>query len=242
MASGLQRLESERLWDQAFSQLRDALYAGRFEPGSVLSLRTLAETFGTSITPVRDAVARLITLGILERGARNAAVVPFACSSRLRDLTLVRCELEGLAAREAAKRADRTSTGVLEKQLDEMKSFIARGDFGTYLDAHRRFHFQIYAMADIPILSETIENLWLRCGPVLSFVVPEYVRSLKGTDHHAAVVGAIRQGDATTAEAEIVADIQEATAYLNSLADENGRIGRPGYDIIDLTAVDEKGA
>lgn len=228
MAGGLQRLESERLWDQAFMQLRDALYAGRFEPGVALSLRTLAESFGTSITPVRDAVSRLVTLGILERGPRNAAVVPFISTRHLRDLTLVRCELEGLAAREAAKNADRISANALARQLEEMRRLIAREDFATYLDAHRRFHFQIYAMANVPILSETIETLWLRCGPVLSFVVPEYVKSLKGTDHHTAVLGAIRQGDEATAEAEIVADIREAAAYLNTLADENGRICRPG--------------
>ena len=55
MTTALKRIEREPLWDLAHAQLRDALLAGRFEPGTVLTLRALAESFGTSITPVRDA-------------------------------------------------------------------------------------------------------------------------------------------------------------------------------------------
>jgi DNA-binding GntR family transcriptional regulator len=72
-----------------------------------------------------------------------------------------------------------------------------------------------------------IKNLWLRCGPALSFVVPEYVLSLKGTDHHTAALDAILRGDGKTAEDEIAADIAEAAAYLATLADKDGRLRKP---------------
>ena len=74
--TALKRIEREPLWDLAHSQLQDALLAGRFEPGTVLTLRSLAESFGTSITPVRDAVTRLVAQGVLQQGARNSAIVP----------------------------------------------------------------------------------------------------------------------------------------------------------------------
>ena len=51
--TALKRIEREPLWDLAHTQLQDALLAGRFQPGTVLTLRSLAESFGTSITPVR---------------------------------------------------------------------------------------------------------------------------------------------------------------------------------------------
>jgi len=224
----LSKLDREPLWDRAHTQLRDSLLAGRFEPGSALTLRHLAEIFGTSITPVRDAVSRLVAQGVLQQGPRNAALVPDVRAGALRDLMIVRCELEGRAAREAALRADAAGVKALEDLLERMRTLIALRQMETYLDVHRHFHFALYSLSGIPILSEMIENLWLRCGPVLSFVIPEYVLRLKGTDHHTAALDAIRRGDGAVAEQEIIADIEEAGRYLLGLADASGRIRRIG--------------
>lgn len=82
-------------------------------------------------------------------------------------------------------------------------------------------------MARMPILYEMIEGLWLRCGPALSFVIPDYVHLLKGTDHHVRVLDALSQNDPAAAETEIVSDIEEAGQYLMGLTDSEGRIRRP---------------
>lgn len=232
-ASGpLKKIEREPLWDLAQTQLRDALLAGRFEPGRRLTLRELATIFGTSITPVRDAVTRLIAQGILEQGPRSSAVVPDVRADALMDLIVVRTALEGRAAREAARNATPAGLARLEKHLERMEALIAERQLDVYLDWHRRFHFGIYQMAGVPVLFDMIQSVWLRCGPALSFVIPQYVLSLKGTDHHRAVVEAIRVGDGQHAEREIVADISEAAAYLLSLSDSEGRI-RPAADPAD---------
>lgn len=226
-AAKLKKIEREPLWDLAHVQLRDALLAGHFAPGRALPLRDLAQTFGISITPVRDAVTRLVAQGVLQQGPRNSAVVPHLTVEELRHLTLVRCELEGRAAREAAARPDGAALARLDRQLATMRDLIAKRELDTYLDVHRAFHFGIYALAKIPILQEMIENLWLRCGPVLSFVVPDYVLLRKGSDHHAAALAALSRGDPATAETEIVADIEEASRYLVSLADRDGLLRPP---------------
>lgn len=223
----LQPVERETLWDQVYAQLRDALFAGKFEPGSRLVLRDLAELLGTSITPVRDAVARLVANGTLARGPRNTALVPDVGAVDLQHLIIVRTELEGRAAREASKHADEDGVAVLDKRLAQMRKLIAEGHLGAYLDLHRQFHFGIYEMAQMPILYDMIEGLWLRCGPALSFVIPDYVRLLKGTDHHRRLIEALRNHHADAAERAIVSDIEEAGQYLLSLADEQGRIRRP---------------
>jgi DNA-binding GntR family transcriptional regulator len=82
-------------------------------------------------------------------------------------------------------------------------------------------------MARMPVLYEMIEGLWLRCGPALSFVIPDYVNLLKGTDRHVRVLDALSQNDPATAEAEIVSDIEEAGQYLIGLTDSDGHIRRP---------------
>ena len=222
-----QPVERETLWDQVYAQLRDALLAGKYEPGGRMVLRELADSLGTSITPVRDAVARLVTGGVLELGPRNTAVVPDVSAETFGHLVVIRTELEGRAVREAASRRDVAGVAQLKERMTEMRSLIADGDLGPYLDLHRQFHFGIYRMARMPVLQEMIESVWLRCGPVLSFVIPHYVRQLKGTDHHLRLLNALADGDAETAEAEIVEDIEEAGKYLLSLADDAGRIRRP---------------
>jgi DNA-binding GntR family transcriptional regulator len=223
----LQTIEREHLWDQVYAQLRDALFAGKFEPGGRLVLRELANTLGTSITPVRDAVARLVANGVLELGPRNTALVPDVGVETLRELIIVRTELEGRAAREAARHADAASVAVLRKQLAQMRKLITNKKLDAYLDLHRQFHFGIYKMARMPVLYEMIEGLWLRCGPALSFVIPDYVNLLKGTDRHVRVLDALSQNDPATAEAEIVSDIEEAGQYLIGLTDSDGHIRRP---------------
>jgi len=223
----LQPVERDTLWDQVYVQLRNALFAGKFEPGSRLVLRDLAELLGTSITPVRDAMARLVANGTLERGPRNTALVPDVGAVDMRHLIIVRSELEGRAAREAALNSDEAGIILLKKRLAQMRKLIADGHLDAYLDLHRQFHFGIYEMARIPILHNMIESLWLRCGPALSFVIPDYVRLLKGTDHHLQLIDALTRHDPDAAEKAIVSDIEEAGQYLQSLADEQGRIRRP---------------
>ena len=231
--TALKRIEREPLWDLAHAQLRDGLLAGRFAPGTVLTLRSLAESFGTSITPVRDAVTRLVAQGVLQQGPRNAAIVPHLTARELADLTVVRCALEGRAAREAALRCNAAGLERLASLLATMQSLIAAKNLESYLDFHRQFHFEIYAMSGVPILVDTIENMWLRCGPVLSFVIPEYVVLLKGWDHHTAALKAITAGDADAAEREIVADITEAAHYLEGLAGPHGQLQRPLREVIE---------
>jgi DNA-binding GntR family transcriptional regulator len=153
--------------------------------------------------------------------------VPDVGAVDLRHLIIVRTELEGRAAREAAINADEPSIAVQHKRLSQMRKLISQSQLGAYLDLHRQFHFGIYQMARIPILYDMIEGLWLRCGPALSFVIPDYVHLLKGTDHHLQLIDALRKHDADAAERAIVADIEEAGQYLLSLADEQGRIRRP---------------
>ena len=225
--TALKRIEREPLWDLAHAQLQDALLAGRFAPGTVLTLRSLAESFGTSITPVRDAVTRLVAQGVLQQGPRNSAIVPNLTRHELAHLTVVRCALEGRAAREAAFNRNEAALQRLQARLATMQALIADRKLESYLAHHRKFHFEIYAMSGIGILVETIENMWLRCGPALSFVIPDYVVLLKGWDHHTAALKAIAAGDAAAAEQAIIADITGAATYLESLAGPDGQLRRP---------------
>ena len=201
--------------------------AGRSQPGASLTLRHLAESFGISITPVRDAVTRLVAQGILQLGPRNSAIVPHLTAGELKHITVIRCALEGRAARQAAQNPDQKARERLKSRLATMRALIRDRKLESYLDHHRQFHFEIYAMSGIPMLVDMIENMWLRCGPALSFVIPQYVLSLRGSDHHTAALDGILNGDPDAAEAAVIADITEAANYLAQLADTTGRLVKP---------------
>ena len=108
-----------------------------------------------------------------------------------------------------------------------MKALIRDQNLDAYLDLHRRFHFELYALARMPILEGLIENIWLRCGPVLTYVIPDYVLLEKGSDLHTAALSALRTGDADAAATAIRQDIREAGRYIAGLADAAGLIADP---------------
>lgn len=228
---GFRPIDRSALWDRAYHALREELLGGRLVPGQRLLLRDLAAGLGVSLTPVRDAVNRLIAERVLERGSSGqggGAIVPMMRAVDFEELALIRGDLEGRAATRAAEIATTADVKRLISVLDQMRRLISNGQLQDYLALHRRFHFELYALACMPVLAELIESLWLRCGPVLSYVIPDYVLQLKGTDLHAAAVDALRRSDGGAASIAIRKDISEAGLYIAGLADENGMIRPPG--------------
>jgi DNA-binding GntR family transcriptional regulator len=216
----LQPIERDTLWDRAYAALREALLTGRYEPGHRILLRDVAAELGISLTPVRDAVNHLIAERILRRGTGGqggGAVVPEVDANQLRQLLIMRAELEGRATQEAAAHVTPADVDILRGLLADMKRLIDVEGHQGYLDVHRRFHFHIYGLSGLDIIEDTIETLWLRCGPVLNLVLPEYVPYLKRMDYHAEAVGALARGDADGAAHAIRCDILEAGRYIQAL-------------------------
>src|SRR5688500_18343096 len=97
----LKPVERSTLWDGAYASLKSALLAGRLAPGERLVLRKVADDLGISLTPVRDAVNRLIAEKVLERGSvgpAGGAIVPLLTADQFSQLMTVRSSLEPMAA------------------------------------------------------------------------------------------------------------------------------------------------
>src|SRR3954470_18965844 len=86
------------LQNQVFERLRRGLMVGAFVPGQVMSLRKLANGFGTSPMPIREALTRLVVVNALEETTNGSVCVPRLTSGRLAELFSVRELLEGAAA------------------------------------------------------------------------------------------------------------------------------------------------
>src|SRR5215204_92865 len=97
------RIERVTLAERVYAELRDLLMAGELAPGQKMSLRSVAETLGVSMMPVREAVSRLVADQSLEVLPNRAVRVPLMNLARFRELTTVRLAVAGFAAEPAAR-------------------------------------------------------------------------------------------------------------------------------------------
>ncbi|MDB5511432.1 MAG: GntR family transcriptional regulator, partial [Enterovirga sp.] len=96
------RLERVTLGDRVYDELRELIIGGELAPGDKLSLRSVAETLGVSIMPVREAVSRLVADEALEVLPNRAVTIPVMTRAKFRELTRIRLVIECFAAEQAA--------------------------------------------------------------------------------------------------------------------------------------------
>ena len=157
------KLELETLSDKAYLEIRKALMSGKFVPGDLLVIRTLAETYGISATPMRDALQRLVAEKSLEMLSNRTIVVPHLTAGTFLELRFIRTALEGLAAALAAPNMREKEIERLEALIAAMDDDIAANDPRSYLAHNKTIPLSaLFARAKSPLLLQLIENLWTR--------------------------------------------------------------------------------
>lgn len=199
---------------RVYAQLREAIMTGRFAPGQLLSLRSVAEAVGSSTMPVRAALTRLQAEGALIDGPGRALMVPPMTLDLLEELRDVRIALEGAVARRAASRMTCAHLASLQEIFDEMNAHVEAGDAAAYLRTNFRFHSVIYAHGASDITQSTIQNLWMRIGPFLNLVAPDIPHMRRSMVAHRHIVEALWRGDGEGARAGIEDDIGDAATDL----------------------------
>ena len=125
----------------AYGLILDAIDIGVYKPGDRLVESELAERFGVSRTPIREALQRLETQSLLSRDGRSLIVASLD-HSQMAELYVVRSELEGLAARLAARHATIEEKRVLQDMVNDDYKIV--DDPSALSRANRRFHKQIH--------------------------------------------------------------------------------------------------
>ena len=216
--SPLAQVGKDNLSARVYGQLRTALMDGQFEPGERLTIAALAGAFGTSTTPVREAIFRLVSEHALEMRAATAVHVPQLEPARLREVQLIRVELEGAAAGHAA-------AVITPKQLDGLvavhEAFLtaAATDPAQASLRNRDFHFALLRIAGLPLVESIVENAWVLMGPFLRlFHVHIPRRQMTSGEHrHHDVLGALRRRDAAGARVAIQEDIRWGNVLIDAL-------------------------
>lgn len=214
------------LSDGIYRQLRMALISGAYRPGERINISRLAERFGTSVTPVREAIFQLVRENALEFRAGHQPRVPVLDVDHYIMIRETRVPVERLAARLAAPRL--TVEALL--RLEELhRDFVAQERAQNWhgaLAANRAFHFMIYNESDNPTLVRVIENLWLIAGPTAAQQYPSFLNAQSEPHHHMLFIAAVREGAFDDAAEELVNDLREGSFRIVSyLKRRNGAEG-----------------
>jgi DNA-binding GntR family transcriptional regulator len=218
----LARVERETMQEQVYQKLRDALMQGRFSPGDTMTLRALAEAFGTSPMPIREALRKLVAEQALMLLPNRTVIVPAITTERLDEFRRIRIALEGMVTEEAARRITSAEVERLRNLSEEITAAGIVGDVKRYLSKNQEFHMTIYRAAALPTARRMIENLWLQIGPALNFLLtrdnagPGINPAGKSNAHHRDAVTALERRDPAAARQAIVMDISDATDYIRN--------------------------
>jgi DNA-binding GntR family transcriptional regulator len=207
-----------------YDALRDRLTEGRFVPGQKLTFRTIAAELGVSLTPVREALRRLVAEGGFEMRPNRSVRVPLMTRAKILELRDIRIAVESLAAAKAALLATPRQVTELRRIARELAAARARGDTVADRQKIRAFHFALYAIANQPALLRVIEGLWLQTGPYMNLMYPDYISRARGPAARQRIIAALAAHDATTARREIADDLRHALTYIADLADDAGNI------------------
>ncbi|MFI4986120.1 MAG: GntR family transcriptional regulator [Alphaproteobacteria bacterium] len=197
------------LHDDIYAALRQALIVGDLVPGQAFSIRTLAERFGTSLIPVRDALKRLVAERGLAMLPNRTLCVPRMTRQRFQELLQVRLSLETMLARRATEFIGVEAIQELDGINGEMQDAVPKDDVKRYLIANQRFHFGLYGAARSAVTFPIVESLWMQVGPFLNGVFTS-VGTRHARDNHTEVLKALRRRDAVAVGSAIGGDLADA--------------------------------
>jgi DNA-binding GntR family transcriptional regulator len=202
--------------------LREMIMTGDLAPGVPLRQRDLADRFGVSPTPVREAIRMLESEGLIKTDSHKSSTVKEPDSGAAQDRYRIRAALEGLAANLAASK-------ITDEDLAQLVSLNERLKDASLSDAeirdiNRQLHFHIYLIAGSPLLLSLMRLLWQ------SFPHgPQYLRPRKESlAEHRQLIEALGRRDSEAAQAITQVHILGAIPYVvNSPTEQRMRSKQP---------------
>jgi DNA-binding GntR family transcriptional regulator len=206
------------LGDEVAERLREAIDSGQFAGGTHLVERRLADQLGVSHVPVREALARLETEGLVERLPRRGTRVAVMTQKDLDDLSELRAVLESYVLERAQQRWNERDERALRRVVEQMREAAEKGNTERLFALDVRFHEQLWAMTDSRPLQELVARLRARINRFLR-AATSTLDPAGLTDHadkHGELLDAIASGDPDRARAAMVEHVQVARARIET--------------------------
>ena len=202
----------------AYALILEAIDVGMYKPGDRLVEIELAEKFGVSRTPVREALQRLETQSLLTRDGRSL-IVSSLDHNEMAELYVVRAELEGLAAQLAAQHASQEEIKVLQDMVDQDRNLME--DANALSRANKRFHKQLHLASHNRFLVQQLDLVYRSMALLATTSLAVEGRPEVALDEHQAIVTGISDRDGTAAREAVRVHLSEAfvTRLKNSQAE-----------------------
>ncbi|WP_146347475.1 GntR family transcriptional regulator [Phaeobacter marinintestinus] len=191
-----------------YQRLKAQILFGDMAPGQAVTIQGLTESLGAGMTPVREAIRRLISDGALTFQGNRRVKVPEMTVADVEQVTFVRTSIEAELARRATKNMDADTIQSLENIDSRLDAAISVGDVEGYLKHNYDFHAAIYAQANAPIMVDLAERLWLRFGPSLRVVCGRFgTQNLP--DLHKEMMDGLHRKDAEAVAMAMAQDVEQ---------------------------------
>jgi DNA-binding GntR family transcriptional regulator len=213
--------------EQIAGTLKKMIYEGKFRPGEALRQDAIAELFGVSRVPVRDALCKLVAMQLALNVPRKGIVVHPLSRNLLKELFEVRVILEGAAVEHVIRNSDSALIGTLKEILHEQKMAFESTDVKANEKLDSRFHRSIREYSSNQTLNELIEANWMRIKQARcasSMVLPETGEAWmkKSIERHERLISAFETQNPLTARRVITKNIKESFAEVISTLERMG--------------------
>ena len=204
--------------NRAYDHLKARILSREYAGGSLLTEGEIADAVGVSRTPVREAMLRLSTEGLLRLYPKRGALVVSVSADEVRDILEARELLETHAVELVLELADDALVKELSERLDDMRRFSAGRDVPRFIRADRDFHRAMVAAGGNTILTklyDTLRDRQLLMGAVIVRGTPQ--RMVSAVDEHALILAAVQAGDRLALRQAVMAHLATMTGNLGGL-------------------------
>ena len=200
-------------------EIRRAIVTGELPPGTALRQDALAERFGVSRVPLREALKILEGEGQVDYRAHHGYVVARLDRDALAEVYRIRALLEDEAVRAAVPRLDDQQVETITVLLDAVEAAGRRGDVAELTDSNRALHFAIFEASGLPRLVRMIRILWDATDAYRGVYFSDATNRARIDDEHRAVLAALRARDADGAVRILAAHREHSVAAVSALID-----------------------
>jgi DNA-binding GntR family transcriptional regulator len=205
--------------------LRQAILAVELVPGAMIAESEIAARFGTSRTPVREALLRLADEGLVEIRPQRGTYVARMSLARIEEALFVRTAVEGAVLQRVAAGADRAAlVRALDAAVDAQAAAVAAGDTPAALDADTAFHPALVVASGLPGVWDVVARARDLHHRLRAIAVPQTDSAPRAITDHRAIVRALRAGDGAAAAARMAAHLARNLALARTIARRH-----PGY-------------
>jgi DNA-binding GntR family transcriptional regulator len=162
----IEKIQKTTLRQTVFDKLKETIVTAELLPGETVTLRHLAEKFGVSQMPIREALLKLESENVVVTDSNKSMWVNKLTPMEFEEVTWIRLILEPTAAEKACDLRPDSVLDHFKMLVDQLRASI--NNPRLYLKLNYQLHFGIYDLAKSPVLLQLIDRLWARVGPYLN--------------------------------------------------------------------------